>query len=362
MENNHDIDKTFNEASKTEEPATFPGFEKVWNTIEEKLDKKKEKKKILPVWLPYGIAASLLIGSGIFYFNNKEENTGIVKPAIAETKFEPNLPTVSVPSDIQKVDSMVKANIQNETLPPPAKIAYHHVPKSYELPKPAYEMQIQESREDAAPVVESKMMDTLKRQNIEEVITTGIRKEKASMVASSETIASSAIRKKGSALGGVADTAEVTYPNNVFDIKNQARELEILAYNKAYKAKQAIPTSNIGNKIGNNAYINSVRGAVPGVAVNSISGSGSGKADIFNSSQKPGMDPLIVINGVVADMETFRKLDSKKIKNISVISKEKASGLFSGKAQNGVVVVETKGISKEEKRKMEILLKNESPK
>ncbi|WP_449397513.1 hypothetical protein [Chryseobacterium wanjuense] len=46
MENNHNIDKTFNEASKTlEEPATFPGFEKVWSTIEERLDKKQEKKK-----------------------------------------------------------------------------------------------------------------------------------------------------------------------------------------------------------------------------------------------------------------------------------------------------------------------------
>jgi hypothetical protein len=63
MENNHDIDKTFNEASQSlEEPATFPGFDKVWNRIEEKLDQKEEKKKRkISVWLPYGIAASLII-------------------------------------------------------------------------------------------------------------------------------------------------------------------------------------------------------------------------------------------------------------------------------------------------------------
>ena len=45
MENNHDIDKKFNEASKTEEPATFPGFDKVWTQVEGKLDKKENKKR-----------------------------------------------------------------------------------------------------------------------------------------------------------------------------------------------------------------------------------------------------------------------------------------------------------------------------
>jgi hypothetical protein len=361
MENNHDIDKTFNEASKTEEPATFPGFEKVWNTIEEKLDKKQEKKKILPVWLPYGIAATLLIGSGIFYFNNKEENTGIAKPVIAENKIDAKLPVVSIPANIQKIDSTVKVNIQNKMLPPPADIAYNQAPKSYAVPDlQNYETQIQESHEDAMPPLEMRM-DTLKRQNIEEVIATGIRKEKSAMTSSSEIIASSAMKKKVSVLNAVADTAEVIYPNNVFDLK-QAREPEILSYNKGYRAKQPVATSDIGNKVGRNAFLNSVRGAVPGVAVNSISGTGSGKADVLNSSQKPGMDPLVVINGVVTDMETFRKLDSKKIKNITVISKEKAANLFSGKAQNGMIVIETKDISKEEKSKLEALLKKELPK
>lgn len=60
MENNHDIDKKFNEASHSlEEPTTFPGFDKVWAKVEEKLDKKEDKKRI---WLQYGIAASLIIG------------------------------------------------------------------------------------------------------------------------------------------------------------------------------------------------------------------------------------------------------------------------------------------------------------
>jgi len=84
MENNH-IDQQFNEASRlSEEPAVFPGFEKVWGKIEEKLDKKEEKKKIIPLWLPYGIAASLMIGLGAFYFMNKKAVAESLQPVIVK--------------------------------------------------------------------------------------------------------------------------------------------------------------------------------------------------------------------------------------------------------------------------------------
>ena len=46
MENNHDIDKKFNEAYQSvEEPVTFPGFDKVWEKVEKKLDKKEHQRK-----------------------------------------------------------------------------------------------------------------------------------------------------------------------------------------------------------------------------------------------------------------------------------------------------------------------------
>jgi hypothetical protein len=117
MENNS-IDKTFNEASKTlEEPATFPGFDKVWAKVEEKLDKRRKKSKIVPIWLPYGIAASLLIGSGIFYFSNKKDNAEVTQQIIAKNISE-NKPSAAISEHIQKADSIIKVNIQKETLPP----------------------------------------------------------------------------------------------------------------------------------------------------------------------------------------------------------------------------------------------------
>jgi|UPI0006476185 hypothetical protein len=370
MENNN-IDKTFNEASKTlEEPATFPGFDKVWAKVEERLDKKEEKKKILPMWLPYGIAASLLIGSGIFYFNNKKENVTITKPVIAQnTVILQKNTVVAVPEHIQKVDSMLKENIQNEILPQePMKIAYQPAPNVSvpSLYSPVYEMTAsQASHEDATPALEGRTMDTLKRQNIEEVIAMGIKKEKSSMV---NSLASST-RKKMSDLNAVADTAEVAYPNSPFDLKEQTQEPSILAYNKGYlKTNQPVAiNSGYGNRIGSKADINTIRGSgVPGVNINSISGTlGSGKVDIVvhcQSSVYPNLNPLYIINGISSDAEAFKNLDPKRIVAMRVFKGEKAVALFGNKAVNGAILIETKDISKKEKRKLKKLLKDDLPK
>lgn len=111
MENNH-IDQQFNEASKrSEEPTVFPGFDKVWEKVEEKLDEKKDKKKIIPAWLPYGIAASLIIGMGALYFLNKKEVTESVKSAIVEHKAAPK---PSLNNHIATIDHITKENIQKE--------------------------------------------------------------------------------------------------------------------------------------------------------------------------------------------------------------------------------------------------------
>ena len=111
MENNHDIDKKFSEASQAiEEPATFPGFDKVWAKVEEKLDQKEEKKRILPVWLPYGIAASLIIGLGAFYFINKNSDEKLV-PSIVQKATPHETPPHQ---DITQIDSTIQSNIKKE--------------------------------------------------------------------------------------------------------------------------------------------------------------------------------------------------------------------------------------------------------
>ncbi|MCQ4141321.1 TonB-dependent receptor plug domain-containing protein [Chryseobacterium sp. EO14] len=369
MENNS-IDKTFNEASKTlEEPATFPGFDRVWAKVEEKLDKKEQKKsKIVPIWLPYGIAASLLIGSGIFYFSSKKENAEVTQEVIAKNIISENKPSVAISEHVQKAESIIKVNIQKETLPP-VTIAAEAPPVAIQAPFPVVSSTpLASPARSEEPVVlerENKIIeDAPKNQNIEEVIAMGIKKEKASMVNS--LASSSSVKKKLTDLNAVADTAEAVYSTNSYDLKESSQEPEILAYNKGYlKAKQPIAGNyqGLANRIGNKEAINSIRGAASGVNINSISGrQDSGKVDISIScegSSKTNNSPLFVINGKVTDSELFKRIDPNKIESIRVFKADTATALFGNQAANGAVLVETKDISRKEKRMLKRLLKKE---
>ncbi|MDO3423270.1 TonB-dependent receptor plug domain-containing protein [Chryseobacterium sp. APV1] len=369
MENNS-IDKTFNEASKTlEEPATFPGFDKVWAKVEEKLDKKEQKKsKIVPIWLPYGIAASLLIGSGIFYFSGKKDNAEVTQQIIAKNIISENKPSAAISEHIQKADSIIKVNIQKETLPP-VTIAAEAPPVAIQAPFPVVSSTpLASPARSEEPVVlerENKIIeDAPKNQNTEVVIAMGIKKEKASMVNS--LASSSSEKKRLTDLNAVADTAEAVYSTNPYDLKESSQEPEILAYNKGYlKAKQPIAGNyqGLANRIGNKEAINSIRGAASGVNINSISGrQGSGKVDISIScegSSKANNSPLFVINGKATDSELFKRIDPNKIESIRVFKGDAAISLFGNQAANGAILVETKDISRKEKRMLKRLLKKE---
>ncbi len=110
MENNiENIDDKFREASNvSDEKMNKLEMDNIWNKVEEKLDKKEGKKRILPVLYPYGIAASLIIASGIYFFNSKN-STEIVKPQIAIDREKPIKNT-----EIQEIDETIRENIANE--------------------------------------------------------------------------------------------------------------------------------------------------------------------------------------------------------------------------------------------------------
>jgi hypothetical protein len=362
MENNHDIDKTFNEASKNlEEPATFPGFDKVWAKVEEKLDKKEEKKrKVIPVWIPYGIAASLLIASGIFYLTHEKQNNEKQQEVMAAHMSIQEDISAESPAPVQRIDSMVKMNIQNKILAVPSEkiIAYHAAskPKTPLPASPVSEMNAAVAAdEQEEKTAEKKMMamDSLKRQNIEEVIAMGMRKEKASMNA----MASS---QKVSSFNTVGDTAESSYPNLAF------KETEIKSYNKVnVKAQKPLAFNPVTeNRLAEKADTSMFK-TIPGLNTNAVSGRSNkaeGSINIRGTAQTNQQNPIIIIDGKVSDMKTFRTLDSKQIDEVTILKGDKAAALFSGeKARNGVIVVTTKSISPKEKKKLKKILSENVP-
>ncbi|MDR2235233.1 MAG: TonB-dependent receptor plug domain-containing protein [Chryseobacterium sp.] len=301
MENNHDIDKRFNDASKlSEEPAGFPGFEKVWTSVEEKLDKKEDKKRLLPVWFPYGMAASLILGLGVLYFLNKEELVPpSQQPVITKNRKEVPAPAVPFDTSVQEIDRLVKDNIQKEAKEIKANaLAYEPIavpapvmpPVSCHLPEPPPKIY----EDYTGP----HKRDTVRETRIEEVVMTGYgAKRKVASVASSSTLIASSDMSVSSALSGKVAGISVS------------------------------PGVSKGTEI-------RIRGA------SSIGGTKS---------------PLYVVDGKVIEGKEglFNALDSENIKEVKVLKGFEASSLYGSKASEGVVIITTKkGLSKAELEKI----------
>lgn len=293
MENNHDIDKKFNEASKrSEEPVTFPGFDKVWDNIEQKLDK-KQKKRILPLWIPYGIAASLVIGLGAFYFVNKKEvpenqqKNLIVKnniPVQPHTKTEVNHTPATDSGNEAKAVKLARKN----------KILAQNMPQ---VKMPKYIPQFQELPE--LPETEYREMD------ISEVVVTG----------------ASGIKKRSDAV--TSSSAMVVSSEKV-----------------SKRASSAVIESLSGKVAG--IMVSPGKKHTPGIIIRGVASLSSGS-----------VQPLFVIDGVVVNgSEVLTSLNPKKIKAVSILKGTEATALYGSSARNGVVVVKTTGLSKSEMKKL----------
>jgi len=315
MENNHDIDKKFNEASKMlEEPETFPAFEKVWRNVEERLDKKEDQKRIIPAWIPYGIAASLIIGLGAFYFLDKKENTAPEKPLIVNNRAGDQHKNT-----IQKIDSTVASEIRKETSvqkkPNQSIIAYNIPPVQMMQPPVAASLY------NELPHLVSNYPEVSNERttNIEEVVMVGYGQHKKvqSLTESVTTVRTESIMPQNSASNA---------------LQGRAAGVQIAQEGSRRQKSDQIATTfdNI-----NQGYLSDDKIVVRGM-----------------SSLNTTNNPLFIVNGEVVDRTYFSSLNPKKIKNVQILKGADATSLFGTQGANGVVVVKTKRLSRKEKMRM----------
>lgn len=344
MENNQDIDKRFNDASKlSEEPAVFPGFDNVWAKVEEQLDKKEEKKRILPVWFPYGIAASLMIGLGTFYFITKDKTHESSEHLIVKNRTE----THPEKNSVRATDSIVRSKIEKEIeasqlsqkLPD---LAYEDakIPKDrgrvaaaqkndeiFALKRSDYstdEYYIKKKDQTviSAPQIKGRQWDdTTTTKSIEEVVVTGLMATKKNAAQSS---ASSTIHPNY-----IASNSNISQA-----LAGRVAGIQIQAYGSQRRNRNAMAnkpgTPNIGYLNNNNPII--IRGM---------------------KSLDSTNEPLIIVNGKVEGRNYFSTLNPEKIESMEVVKGAGASALYGSRGVNGVIVVKTKRLSRKEKRRME---------
>ncbi|CAM3470700.1 hypothetical protein [Flavobacterium chungbukense] len=82
MDNQDKLFDKIKQASQNAEFKDFPGMEKVWSRVEEKLDKKEDKKKIA-LWKKIAVAASLLLLISVgFQFLHSEKDAVTESPKV----------------------------------------------------------------------------------------------------------------------------------------------------------------------------------------------------------------------------------------------------------------------------------------
>lgn len=361
MENNHDIDKKFNEASQSvEEPATFPGFDKVWVKVEEKLDKKEDKKRVIPIWFPYGIAASLIIGLGAFYFINKKEVVDISKPQIAK-----NAVSSKMNSNVQVIDSVVKSNIEKEIngleeSPNPKILAYEdakvfgNTDVKIGLVLKGNSIINRNESNNFSPIEINNIVPQVsvdsgyKEKNIEEVVVLGYSKTQTRQKASSST--------------NVSAQKIENRPNQSF-LNSLQGEASGLAVNSASgtPGSSKINYNNIRNEFKqSNNVSQALTGTVSGLQITSGQGApGSSKPIIIRGlSTLNGSDqPLYVINGVPQNSDAFRKLNPNSIESMEVLKDASATAMYGSRGGNGVIIIKTKKLSRKERKAFEKLQK-----
>ena len=110
MDNQDKIFDKFKEAAHNSESKDFPGMEKVWSRLEDKLDKKEDKKTI-SLWKKIAVAASLLLLISLgaqFLKSDKVDTTQIPKVVVnKEEKEAIQNPTLEKNKDVVTTDSEI---------------------------------------------------------------------------------------------------------------------------------------------------------------------------------------------------------------------------------------------------------------
>lgn len=328
---NQEIDKMFSDAGKSaEENPTFPAFEKVWEKVEEKLDKKENKKRIIPIWLPYGIAAGLALTFGVLYFTNDDKVK--IEPNIASNDYgKPiNHNPIETPKKVEEINKTFKENMAKSAVKPMEGkdiLAYQDGKIGKQTSSPNV---ISDGITSVSPpqvvneVIEeipnkANYVYTEKTKDIEGVVVTamGIKREKSSMVFSTTTVNSSLMGKvAGVQVSPINENLGSSSRIIKGDYGNQYQNIGDVAMVEFNKAKVKIDENNI-----------TIRGI----------------ASLNQNNQ-----PLYVIDGIPYQNADLGNINPNKIENLEILKDASATALYGSRGANGVVIIKTKGLSKNE--------------
>ena len=318
MENfNKNIDQLFSdESKKAEENTTFPSFEKVWEKVENRLDEVENttKKRIIPIWLPYSIAASLVFTFGIMYFFNQKETisnySNIASNGSNELIDNQNFKNNLDSAKIAKLDQSIKQNIK-----------------------------------------ESHLNETSKNDNIVKTKISLPQVLGASKISNQENVSSynNAEADKTKEIA-VNDDNQIMLAKAAPSPKvesNASIESEGIIETKKYKSAEVSRMSLNNQKTSEQLTAMAEQPSFSDYVVNND--------EDFKISRKHASEPLYIVDGYVADAKFLKNYNKRKITSLNIVEGDNAKKLYGNLAKKGVVVITTKGLNSQEE---EYLKKN----
>ena len=318
MENfNKNIDQLFSdESKKVEENTTFPSFEKVWEKVENRLDgvENTTKKRIIPIWLPYSIAASLVFTFGIMYFFNQKETisnySNIASNGSNELIDNQNFKNNLDSAKIAKLDQSIKQNIK-----------------------------------------ESHLEENLKKDNIVEV-----KLSLPQVLADHSILNQENVSSYNNAVADKTKEIAVNDDNQIMLAKaapspkvesNASIESEGIIETKKYKSAEVSRMSLNNQKTSEQLTAMAEQPSFSDYVVNND--------EDFKISRKHASEPLYIVDGYVADAKFLKNYNKRKITSLNIVEGDSAKKLYGNLAKKGVVVITTKGLNSQEE---EYLKKN----
>jgi len=364
MENKDKIYDQFKEAATRAEDKGFDRMDAIWNRVEEKLDKKKERRAA--IWWKYaGIAALflLLMGIGTYMFNDND-------PVLAPKALPENNVTV--------IDT---ERIKEEVRPDRLKVAPEVVVGKSQKTKDKIDRIL-----------------TPKTVNQEEIIV--LHGKNASMTLEDGTvITGDSIRfdpntknarvwNSRSDQGEFMVKAEITKKEDEVYFMKKAKFTTVKKnpeyYFKASKIK-LVPGTKVVNGVTNmaiadvtntqqgylsdmdkdgvpdypdkngSAIARTLQGQIPGLNITTgpgVPGSNNSVSVRCVTSIQTGNEPLYVIDGIIANANAFTKINSVNIESISVLKDANATSIYGSRASNGVIIIKTKKLSRKQRREL----------
>jgi hypothetical protein len=312
MDNQDKIFDKFKEAAHNSEQKEFPGMDKVWARVEDKLDKKEDKKAI-SLWKKIAIAASLLllISLGTQFFKSDQNTT--------------------IPASEVVVNETEKEVIQNS-----------------------------EIKKDGVAVEDSKLVPKVE---VVKILDKQI-KEQQTVVANNEQITVA----EAVGIGTVSEPVEVSVP-----ISESVSSSGFVNDEEDSVAKDKVADFGYSKKVEREAFAAKAAGlqaeqakkTTPLVILNgkAMSHSNDAKRDEMMQAELPNLqpenveslvvldEPLYIIDGVYysendlfGDNPTspYAPLNKQEIKTITILQDTEAVAKYGEKGKKGVVIITTK--------------------